>query len=286
LSYYEIYDNDPTEHNSDDSKHFYVAQGKLDYKNLSILTALSSSFYEKYYTENAPLTLRTEKKYVRDCEDDIIYIIASRADYLLNIGFHLIGESHGGLTHYIQETFNIANEDRGKIFEIPIGWNNYIVGKISFEAWRDSVFSYDINLYYNTGSTYELMFNSENILRNNTDEYNAVIFKNTLGVYEKIYFYGIRSDETSYDRTMSYYDENDILISSSMKKSFTLNTGWISEGEYQNMLLLLNSKDTYIEEDELNIPVVVIQSKTDKRSSRNKLYSLEVEFQYAFTDNL
>jgi hypothetical protein len=226
--------------------------------------------------------LRTEKTKVRDVEDDFIYLITHRAAYKVDITFTL----SDGSTETKSETYTIAAGDRKKIQQIPWGWNNYLKTLISAETWKDDVAQYSIKLSYDTGYfSWAELYTMTYVLSTFTGDYYKMVFKNTLGVYECINLYGKRDDDNEYDRGMSYIDELDIVYSSNQKKSFTINTGWITQDEYNNLLLLLNSKDTYIIEDGLTVPVFIKSKKSPRRSSDNYLYSMDIEFSYAFTDN-
>jgi hypothetical protein len=114
-----------------------------------------------------------------------------------------------------------------------------------------------------------------------------------MGTYDTIRVTGIRETNSEYERLSAseYLFENDTFYNAPQKIhlameqiTYKASTGWLTMDEKNWLRDLMLSKEVYEIEGENLIPVVISSKKAFISKDKENLYSLEFEYQKAYTD--
>lgn len=259
----------------------YAILGAFDYKMVAALNEQEYTLLDYITTYKSFLTWQPTTKTISQDQPEKLYFLVFNDISAIEI--HIKAYFTDGTDSGDQQLATIGSVSQYQVYEIMIGYNQIDWDKIS----EKDIEKYEIWLEDNAGNvqsqvrTYILETKS---YRNE----RIFLFRNSFGAFDTLRATGRKTQQNEYERMiLEKNDENFSLQQQYQvleRSVFTLNTGWLTLSERNWLRELLLSEEVYEIMGDYKFPVIITDEKREFRDDDNYLYSLEINYKFAFKD--
>lgn len=255
--------------------------GAFDYKMAAALNGADYSFTDYITTYKAFLTWQPSSKTINTTQPEKLYFLVYNSISAIEI--HIKVYYTDGTNSGDQELATISGVVQYDVYELMVGY-----GAIDFSKWSaKAVEKYEIWLEDNAGNVQSATFTYT--LETKTFRHERIfLFRNSFGGFDTFRATGRKTQTSEYERLLlnknsagfSLQEQYQVLE----RSVFTVNTGWLSLAQRNWLRELLLSREAYEIMGDYKFPIVISDEKREFRDDNTYLYSLDINYNYAFKD--
>lgn len=260
---------------------FYAILGAFDYKMMAALNGISYSFLDFITTYKSFLTWQPASKTINITQPEKLFFLVYND--ISSMELHIKVYFTDGTNSGDQELETIAGVSQYDVYEIMVGYSQIDFTKISDKT----VEYYEIWLEDNAGNV-QSQVRTFTVETKSFRHERIFLFRNSFGALDTFRATGRKTQLNEYDRFL--LEKNDISFSLQeqylvLERSvFTINTGWLTFVQRNWLRELLLSGEVYEIISGYKFPIMITDEKRELRDDDNYLYSLEINYKYAFKD--
>jgi len=279
LTYGELYDD--TVRRLSEASVYRAIIGTFDYKMIAGLNGQQYSFTDFITTYKSFLTWQpTSKKINRTQPEKLFFLVFNN---VASLELHIKVYFTDGTDSGDQELVTIAGVSRYDVYELMVGYNQIDFTKINAKA----VSSYEIWLEDNAGNIQSQTRTYTIDPRSYRNE-RIFLFRNSFGGYDTLRATGRKKHTNEYERLILEKNLANFTLQEQYQvleqSVFSINTGWLSFAQRNWLRELLISKEVYEIIGGYKFPIILQDEKSELKDDENYLYSLEINYKYAFKD--
>ncbi|NHZ86028.1 MAG: hypothetical protein GWP19_09120, partial [Planctomycetia bacterium] len=283
LDIFETYNGDGIEHNTIYLGSFKVLQAGFSTIFLKNYDAANKSFYNNFLLEDKKFLTWASKKTLTWNQHDLLFFISTKPSTI---------NYHARFTLYFDDA-STTNVDTEKILLLfPT------ITYFSTSLLTHSLLSYETD---NKLVKYDVVMNDDNEIaqsevktyyvdRTFYNQQRQFIFKNSIGGYDVIMLKGITDSTDEIQRTVGFFQTEDIITHSDFKESYSANSGFLitqykdPKSAKKYIIELINSREIYEILGQEFIPVIPSDKKISITRDDEFLYSFNFNYKYAYAD--
>lgn len=279
LSHAEVYEDIVRRLSSASS--YRAMLGAFDYKMIAALNGADYSVTDFITTYKSFLTWQPTTKKINQTQPEKLYFLVYND--IISMELHIKVYFTDGTDSGDQELETIAGVNQYEVYELMIGYSQIDFTKISAKI----VDYYEIWLEDGTGTVQSEVRTYQVDTKTYRNE-RIFLFRNSFGGFDTFRATGRKTQVNEYERLI--LDKNDEGFSLQeqyqiLERSvFTCSTGWITLAQRNWLRELLLSKEAYEIINGYKFPILITDEKREFRDDENYLYSLEINYRYAFKD--
>lgn len=255
--------------------------GAFDYKMIAGLNGIEYSFTDFIITYKSFLTWQPISKTINRTQPEKLFFLVF--NNINSLELHIKVYYTDGTNSDDQELFTFSDVNQYDVYEFMVGFSQIDFSKFSSKT----VASYDIWLEDNAGNIQSQVRTF--VLDAKTYRHERIfLFRNSFGGFDTLRATGRKTQLNEYERMIR--DRNDEGFSLQghyqvLERSiFSINSGWLSLAQRNWLRELLLSREAYEILGGYKFPILITDDKREFRDDDNYLYSLEINYKYAFKD--
>jgi hypothetical protein len=292
LTYSQKYGTPLVEYNIDDTGYFYVLSGGLSRILQSKYNQDSSSWWadklaetSKSFLSRSPLIKNTD---IAAAERLYFICPENKAELYLHVKVYYVDEPDG-IETIRKKITNAAIYD---IYEIDCSYLSLGLGFTAEDSGNGNVTKWEVWLEDGSAAYSEVRsFILDDVY---SSKIRHFIFNNCFGVPEGIRFTGLLTEKAGFAGSIATFirDVDDIpsdgeqnFVDAFEQRSFSVNSGWITREEVNQLREFLTSRRRYWLVNSMALPVVFNDVNIITSEDNQHLFSAEMEFSLGFEDD-
>lgn len=259
----------------------YAILGAFDYKMVAALNGQDYSYLDFIITYKSFLTWQPASKTINLTQPEKLFFLVFNdiSSAVVHIRVYYTDGTDSG----DQELETISSVDQYTVYELMVGYS-----QIDFSKWIEkAILKYEIWLEDNAGNVQSQT--REFILETKTFRHERIfLFRNSFGAMDTFRATGRKTQRNEYERMVIESNHEGFSIQDqylALERSvFTVNTGWLTFAQRNWLRELLLSREVYEIIGDYKFPIIIQDEKRDFMDDDNYLYSLEINYKYAFKD--
>jgi hypothetical protein len=286
LFYAELYENSVNKLTAY-ANSVYAILGSFDYKMMAALNGVAYSFMDFIVTYKSFLTWQPTSKTINTTQPEKLFYLVFNDITTLELHIKVYYDDNTDSGDCLLET--VTPVARYEVYEFMVGYSQINFSDLDpgYNPGDKTVIKYDIWLEDDADNVQSQTrtFTLETKTFRNERIY---LFRNSFGAMDTLRATGRKTQLNEYDRLLlernhvgfSLQEQYQVLE----RSVFTINSGWLTFSQRNWLRELLLSREAYEIIGGYKFPIIISDDKREFRDDDAYLYSLEINYKYAFKD--